>query len=77
MCSIASSTEDHMADVKITAQKNGSYKVEGPIELQQPKVLYTFADPDLEALSSGQKIMVRIGLENEAIVNRVADFLAN
>ena len=43
-------------------------EIEQPIELQQPKVLYTFADPELEALSSGQKVMVRIGLENEATV---------
>lgn len=27
-----------MADVKITAQKNGSYKVEGPIELYYENV---------------------------------------
>jgi hypothetical protein len=31
------------------------------LALRQPKVLYEFADPDLEALSAGQKIMLRIG----------------
>ena len=38
--------------------------VEHPIELVRPKVLYAFADPELEELSSGQKIMVRIGPAN-------------
>jgi len=38
----------------------------GPIKLTAPKVLYEFADPDLEVLSSGQKIMIRVGPENEA-----------
>ena len=36
----------------------------GPIHLAQPKVLYEFADPALEELSAGQKIMLRIGKEN-------------
>jgi len=38
----------------------------GPVKLAQPKVLYEFADPDMELLSSGQKIMIRVGPENEA-----------
>ena len=37
-----------------------------PPKLEQPKVRYTFADPELESLSAGQKIMVRVGRENEA-----------
>jgi hypothetical protein len=37
-----------------------------PLFLAQPKVLYEFADPDLEQLSAGQKIMVRVGPDNEA-----------
>ena len=36
----------------------------GPIPLVQPKVLYTYSDPELEALSAGQKIMLRMGNEN-------------
>jgi Protein of unknown function (DUF3014) len=36
-----------------------------PIYVAQPKVLFEFADPDLEALSAGQKILVRMGLDNE------------
>jgi len=41
--------------------------VEGPIRLEQPHVMYKYADPALEALSAGQKIMLRIGPENAAI----------
>lgn len=41
---------------------------EGPIELVRPKVLYRYADPALEALSSGHKIMLRIGPQNAAAV---------
>lgn len=37
---------------------------EGAIAVVQPKVLYQFADPQLEALSAGQKIMVRMGADN-------------
>jgi hypothetical protein len=39
-------------------------EVQAPPLLIQPKVLYEFADPKLEELSSGQKILVRIGREN-------------
>lgn len=39
-------------------------RVEGKIALERPKVFYTFADPRLEALSAGQKILIRIGPEN-------------
>jgi hypothetical protein len=35
-----------------------------PVRLLQPKVLYEFADPDLETRSAGQKIMIRMGAEN-------------
>ncbi|MEO6080455.1 MAG: DUF3014 domain-containing protein [Steroidobacteraceae bacterium] len=34
----------------------------GPLLLEQPKVLYRFADPDLEARSSGQKLLLRMGV---------------
>lgn len=34
------------------------------IKLIRPNVLYQFADTDLEALSAGQKIMIRMGPEN-------------
>lgn len=36
-----------------------------PIYLSQPKVLFEFADQELEELSAGQKILIRMGIENE------------
>jgi hypothetical protein len=36
-----------------------------PAELLRPKVLYEFSDPDLETRSAGQKVMVRMGTENQ------------
>jgi len=41
-------------------------EIKGSIKLAQPKVLYEYADPDLEERSAGQKIMMRIGSDNEA-----------
>jgi len=40
-------------------------EVKGKVSSQRPWVRYEYADPQLESLSSGQKIMVRMGLENE------------
>jgi hypothetical protein len=37
-----------------------------PLQVVQPKVLYQYADPELEARSAGQKIMIRMGNENAA-----------
>jgi len=42
--------------------------VRQPIALVQSKVLYQYADAELEALSAGQKTMLRIGPENAAVV---------
>jgi hypothetical protein len=38
--------------------------VQEPLLLLQPRVLYVFADPKLESLSAGQKIILRMGREN-------------
>jgi hypothetical protein len=43
-------------------------EVKAPIKLLRPKVLYEFADPDLETRSAGQKAMVRMGPANAAQV---------
>jgi hypothetical protein len=40
----------------------------GPIELARPNVLYTFADPKLEALPAGQKLLLRMGPDNAAVI---------
>ena len=48
---------------------------QGPIELVQPKVFYQFADPKLEELSAGQKLLVRMGPANErALKAKLRDF---
>ncbi len=36
----------------------------GRISLVRPRVLYKYVDPELEALSAGQKVLVRIGPRN-------------
>ncbi len=41
-----------------------SPEVYGPIALVQPHVQYRFADPELEAASAGNKIMLRLGVDN-------------
>jgi Protein of unknown function (DUF3014) len=42
--------------------------VQGPIQLTQPKVFYEYADPKLESLSAGQKLLLRMGPANEALM---------
>lgn len=40
----------------------------GPIPLTRPSVMYMYADPALEALSSGQKTLLRMGPQNAAVI---------
>ena len=40
-------------------------EVKGPIPSTRPWVRYEFVDPQLEALTAGQKILVRMGTANE------------
>lgn len=40
--------------------------IDDPVALVRPNVLYEFADADLEDLSSGQKMLLRIGSENRS-----------
>jgi len=42
-----------------------------PLILTRPNVLYEFSDPELERLSSGQKLLLRMGTEHAAIVKEV------
>jgi hypothetical protein len=42
--------------------------VQGPIPLTQPNVMYQYADPKLEALSAGQKTLIRMGNANADII---------
>lgn len=39
-----------------------------PIELTRSRALYVFADPQLEDLSAGQKVLLRIGPDNAALL---------
>ena len=39
---------------------------EPPIRLDQPKILFQYADPGLESRSAGQKILMRVGKKNAA-----------
>jgi hypothetical protein len=39
--------------------------VRGPMELEQPWRHHDFVDPSLQTLSAGQKLMVRVGPDNE------------
>jgi Protein of unknown function (DUF3014) len=43
---------------------------EGPIELTQPKVMYEFADPAIEARSAGQKLLIRMGPAHAELVKK-------
>jgi hypothetical protein len=43
-------------------------EVAGPIKLTQPGVFYQYADPSIEERSAGQKLMIRLGSENAAVV---------
>lgn len=42
--------------------------VRGPIALVAPHVQRQFADPELEARSAGQKLLIRMGSENAAVI---------
>lgn len=50
---------DHLLDTPEVAE---------PIRLVRPKVLYLYADPELEQSSSGQKALLRLGGENVAVI---------
>lgn len=39
-------------------------EIDGPLHLTRPNVLFKFADEELEALSSGQKLLLRMGNEH-------------
>jgi hypothetical protein len=45
-------------------------EVKGPVPSLQPWVRYRYVDEQLEALASGQKILLRMGLDNERRLKR-------
>lgn len=49
--------------------------VAGPVYLFKPEAVYLFEDPELEALTAGQKVLVRMGSENASVVKeKLAEF---
>jgi Protein of unknown function (DUF3014) len=54
-------TPDLAGPVRLTLPR-----VAESIKLDRPWVLYEFADPELEARSAGQKMLIRMGFDNEA-----------
>lgn len=44
--------------------------VPGPIYVVRPKVFYQFSDPKLEALPAGQKLLIRMGPQNAAVIKQ-------
>ena len=42
--------------------------VPGPIYLTKPEAVYLFEDPELESMTAGQKVLVRMGSANAAVV---------
>jgi len=50
-------------------------EIDDPVSLVRPHVLYEFADPELESLSGGQKLLLRIGAEHRSrIKETLGDF---
>jgi hypothetical protein len=46
-----------------------------PLTLVRPNVLYEFSDPDLERLSSGQKLLLRMGTDHALVIKQVLRLL--
>lgn len=52
-------------------------EIKAPVALVRPKVFYLYSDPELEARSAGQKILMRMGAENaERIKAKLRDIRA-
>jgi hypothetical protein len=63
--------------VEVIDQLLQTPEITTPIQLTQPKVFYEYADPDLEARPAGQKLLIRMGPENERLIKaKLRDFRA-
>ena len=63
--------------VEVIDQLLAAPEVSGPIQLVQPKVMWEYADKDLENRSAGQKLLIRMGPANErAIKAKLREFRA-
>lgn len=58
---------DHLIATPVPAQAPAVHLVEvkGSVPSQRPWVRYEFADPELQSLSAGRKILIRIGPDNQ------------
>lgn len=58
---------DHLIDTPVPAQAPAVHLVEvkGSVPSQRPWVRYEFADPQLQNLSAGRKILLRVGADNQ------------
>jgi hypothetical protein len=54
--------------VKVIDMLLATPQITGPVELVRPNVMYVFADPKLEALPAGQKLLIRMGADNATAV---------
>lgn len=57
--------------VEVIDQLLETPEVKHLIRLEQPNVLYEYADEDLQALSAGQKVLIRMGNDNAMRVKEV------
>jgi hypothetical protein len=58
---------DHLLQTPVPAEPVALTltQIKGPVGSSRPWVHYSFADPDLEQLSAGQKLLIRMGSVNE------------
>lgn len=54
--------------IKVIDHLLATPEIRHPVELVRPKVVYQFADPELERRSSGQKVLLRLGSANAAAI---------
>ena len=52
-------------------------EISDPVLLTRPHVLYEFADPELEGLSSGQKLLLRMGTAHRSRVKQTLQVFRN
>ena len=66
MAAVIGSFNDRLLEVIDDLQETPD--VTGPVYLFKPEAVYLFEDPELEALTAGQKVLVRMGSENASVV---------
>jgi hypothetical protein len=54
--------------VKVIDELLATPQVAGSVDLVRPNVMYVFADQSLESRSAGQKLLIRMGPDNAAVV---------